>query len=404
MRRLVYACVVGKPPKTGFLASVPIFKRVNSFFSLSGAPPNLNSEEMKNNTTVTTVPESECALLQAAGLDTTTPNNTYLLKQHDSLSVDLSTDAQDVYIEEVKIDRSLFKKESKLSKYDFKDSPRRTRRKKHSKQSDTSKTVLQDVANNTRDIKANTKTTATEKAVKENKPKRIRKRRSTKLEDALCPSDDSLDLDIKEQMQFLQKNGKESAVIAESVAVKMIQKKKSSNLDEELSPSEDSLDEAEKEWEEFKNRDMMSTKVTQKEFENTTIAQNHELNVSNNENKLNFNATLNNAQLKEDQSKNISGLNQNVENSDKNKTGGGETSKIVTDKSAQEKKETKKMRRKRLSRARALELSEDSQHIGTLTPVETDIIKKRKSKQRVTFDSGNKTNTQSMQSVNDSNS
>ena len=358
---------------------------------------------MKNNTTDTTVPESECALLQAAGLDTTTPDNTYLLKQHASLSVDLSTDAQDVYIEEVKIDRSLFKKESKLSKYDFKDSPRRTRQKKHSKHSDTSKTVLEDVANNTRDNKANTKAIVTEKAVKENKPKRIRKRRSTKLEDALCPSDDSLDLDVKEQMQFLQKNGKEAAVIAESVAVKMIQKKKSSNLDEELSPSEDSLDEAEKEWNEFKNRDMATTKVTQKELENKTIAQNHELNVSNNENKLNFNATLNNAQLIEDQSKNISGLNQNIENSDKTETGGGELSNTVTVKSAQD-KETRKMRRKRLSRARALELSEDSQHIGTLTPVETDIIKKRQRKQRVTFDSGNETNTQSMQSVNDSNS
>ena len=215
---------------------------------------NNPTAEVLSVTAEATVPEAECAILLAAGLQTSTPNNEYIQQKYGSLSVDLRFDAQDIYLDEVKFDKSMFEKDTKLSEYDvLEETPRKLKGKRKSKsklgmptkeesQSDTSKS-------NGTDANAN-KTKP--QPPKETKRKRIRKRKSTKLEDEMCPSDDSLDLDVKEEIQFLQKNGAQSVAAVETVATeKLLKKKKSSKLEEELKPSEDSLDEAEKEWKKF---------------------------------------------------------------------------------------------------------------------------------------------------------
>ena len=371
-----------------------------------------NAVETQSITLEATVPEAECALLLAAGLKTTTPNNKYILEQYGSLSVDLSFDAQDIFIEEIKVERSLFKKDSKLSKYDIQDSPRRLKRKKHSKLADGNKDVLKNSVS-----EPNTNTTeatkaSSEKVKKETKAKKIRKRRSTKLEDAMCPSDDSLDLDLKEQMQFLQKNGNEQIVVIESVATaKLLQKKKSSALEEELSPSEDSLDDAEKEWKEFKDTETVITPTTENGLTNEISTQDQTSSVPNvlsdKESIVKYSSNENNAQSKEEKP-----VKQPEQNSDwvSNQTYDKHLSSVkelraTTDENTDPiKKQSTETRQKSLSRSHAVMLSDDSQDSGTLTPVEADIPKRRKRRRRVSFDKGNTNNVAPVQTAKDSKS
>ena len=223
-----------------------------------------------------TVLEYNCALLIAAGLRTSTPNNEYILQNYGSLSADLTFDAQEVFIEEVKVESSLFEQDSKLSDNDYEEYQRRLEQDKSSKLAETifyRDTKEVDVSKpNTKTREA--KSASSDEVKKDPKLKVIKKRQSTRLEDELCPSDDSLDLEVKEEMQFLERKGPESAVINENVATgKLLKKKKSIGLDEELSPSEDSLDKTEKEKKEFRDSEKETSAITGKELMNGIILQ-----------------------------------------------------------------------------------------------------------------------------------
>ena len=354
------------------------------------------------------VPESNCALLLAAGLKTSVPSNTYMLKQYGSLSVDLAFDAQDIYIDEVKVDRSIFKKDSKLSKYDVEtDSPRRIKTKKHSKSKLKVKNIDadQDSTSTATEVVKETHTVSSAKIRKEVKPKKIKKRRSTKLDDTLCPSDDSLDLDIKEEMQFLQKKGTEAPSVIETVATEklLMKKKKSCNLDEELSPSEDSLDEAEKEWKEFKKEDIESDLISTTESglvlevlneKQETGDPEREKDKENNKNTVENGPAPPICDKALNQNKTIQSLELNytaeVQQMANEMTEADNKSDM---KQKPTKKESKRMRQKRVSKAHNDLYPDESPESGSLTPVEVDIPHRRKRKRQKSFDKGDNTMT-----------
>ena len=337
-----------------------------------------------------TVREVDCAILLAAGLLTSTPNNEYIQQTYGSLSIDLTFDAQDIYLDEVKYDKAMFEKDSKLSEFDvLEEIPRNLRKRKSKlvmgnkgdKQSDGSKSNLTDAKGN------ETKTMA--KPTKEMKRKRIRKRKSTKLEDEMCPSDDSLDKDVKEEIQFLQKNVTEKTAVVETVATeKLLRKKKSSKLEEELTPSEDSLDEAEKEWKEFKQDAEQG--VTEIEEQNIAVQENNannkgDMNI-NNKHSASMDALATNLAMEiENQEENDS--------NDMNQEGKvkSENMNAEIDQNSQT-KESKKEMLERISRAKAEMYPDDSP--GTLTPVETGIVKRRKRRKDKNLDRGKQDHTQ----------
>ena len=335
-----------------------------------------------------TVREVDCVILLAAGLLTSTPNNEYIQQTYGSLSTDLTFDAQDIYLDEVKYDNAMFETDSKLSEFDvLEETPRNLRKRKSKlgnkgdKQSVSSKSNLNDAKGN------ETKTTA--KPTKEMKRKRIRKRKSTKLEDEMCPSDDSLDKDVKEEIQFLQKSVTDKTAAVETVATeKLLRKKKSSKLEEELTPSEDSLDEAEKEWKEFKQD--AEEGVTEIEEQNIAVQENN----ANNKGDLNIN---------DKHSANMDALATNlaveIENPEENDSYDmnqkgkvkSENMNAQTDQNLQT-KESKKEMLERISRAKADMYPDDSP--GTLTPVETGIVKRRKRRKDKHLDRGKQDHTQ----------
>ena len=379
-------------------------------FSLSIATDQENSPtaEVLSVSAEATVPEAECAILLAAGLQTSTPNNEYIQQKYGSLSIDLTFDAQDIYLDEVKFDKTMFENDSKLSEYDvIEETPRKLRRKRKSKlgigtkggsQSDASK------SNGTATKGNGIKTTV--QPPKEMKRKRIRKRKSTKLEDELSLSDDSLDLDVKEEIQFLQKNGADNTAVVETVATeKILKKKKSSKLDEELTPSEDSLDEREKEWKEFKQ----DVKGVVNEIEEQNIAveeinakQTSDGNIDHKNSARKDGGIAKDKKNRQEQSndKGDKDLNSNLEtkykdinqintrnNQNSEDRVKSETMKAEKDQTSQT-KETKTERLERLSIAKADMYPDDSPDSESLTPVEVDVTKRRKRKKQNQLNKG----------------
>ena len=222
-----------------------------------------------------TVLESSCALLLAAGLKTTTPNNEYILQHHESLSADITFDAQEVFIEEVKVEKSLFEQDSKVSEGEIKQYRERLEAERNAK----------------RDIEI--EDTKEEKASKKVKPRRAIK--STSSEDSRkdqttnsvgkksSASDGSLNTVSREEMSYNQTKyiepGEVNGTIAEG---KVLNRKITKALEDELTPSEDSLDEAENEWKEFKGK--QTTTETTHEPSATNIASSVQTNSTGKEN------------------------------------------------------------------------------------------------------------------------
>ncbi|KAL4227035.1 hypothetical protein ACF0H5_015011 [Mactra antiquata] len=196
------------------------------------------------------IQDKSCQFLVAAGLMTETPCNDYMRKKFGSLTHDLLIDAQDVIVEEQKTSRKLLKHESIVSiNSDYETSPvRKLKKKRSSKMSKRSprdsEFFLGDTI--TEDVPLNNLDNNTEEKTKDNakvgKRKRIRKRVSSKLEDMLSMSDDSI---TKDEVM-------ESKLVKDEKGRKIIIKKISSNITDEIAPPEDSLDEEVKELQEFK--------------------------------------------------------------------------------------------------------------------------------------------------------
>ncbi|XP_045165266.2 uncharacterized protein LOC123529117 isoform X2 [Mercenaria mercenaria] len=214
------------------------------------------------------VEEKNCQFLIAAGLTTETPSNQYMRAKYGSLTYDLLIDAQDIIVEEHKTSRRLLKKESVISvTQEEENSPKRKRKKRHSKLKENAENTerktrvfvepIAEIKSNSNkenvetiqtlkpsEIKTEEKVNSdaeSKKKVLFVKPKKLKSRKSSKLEDMLVMSDDSI---TKDEVM-------ETKLIKDEKGKKIVIRKISSHLDEEIAPSDDSLDEEIKEKKEF---------------------------------------------------------------------------------------------------------------------------------------------------------
>ena len=218
------------------------------------------------------VSENQCEFLIASGITTDTPCNAYLRQKFGSLTCDLLLDADDVIVEEQKTNERLSRKESviTLDNIDGVTSGVKKRRKKK-RLSDLSTTTVsekvpEDItvqANSVAQINATNDEGETQKTKPVNvvKPK-IKKRKTSKLEDMLAMSDDSITKDDVTEVKLV-KEGRHKVIV----------RKVTSNLSETSKPPEDSLDEEEKEIKEFfahtddkvENSDLLDVQTMAKE-------------------------------------------------------------------------------------------------------------------------------------------
>lgn len=227
--------------------------------------------------------EGSCQFLVAAGQNTETPSNYYMRTKYGSLTHDLLIDAQDIIVEEQKTSRKLLKKESVISVVSEEELPRRKRRSSKMKEdvgtkgktrlfveptSDKTPAENKDGVETTQTSNGTTRTEPTVKSdavSKQNvaavKPKKVKKRQSSKLEDMLAMSDDSI---TKDEVV-------ETKLIKDEKGKKVVVRKISSHISEEVAPSDDSLDEETKEKEEFfKDLDKRIKAVSVREDETLT--------------------------------------------------------------------------------------------------------------------------------------
>lgn len=188
-------------------------------------------------------------------------------RTYGTLTFDVHMGTLDITVEERKSDKKLLKKESKISVANS-EAGETPRERKKKKRSCSKLKVPKDIANEDGNAQGNnqevSKDTANEVHVDNQTSdhnatyvkksddqviepakvvvkRRVKKRQSSKLEDELPMSDDSITKDDVEEVKLVKDGrGKKRAII----------KKISSNLNEEIKP-EDSLDEEEKEKEEF---------------------------------------------------------------------------------------------------------------------------------------------------------
>lgn len=239
---------------------------------------DVDSDEEKK--TPVYVQERSCQFLLAAGLGTEIPSNSYVLSKYGSLTYDLKMDAQDIIVEEYKTPRRLLKKESVISvASEDSETPRRKKKKRSSRMKvpeevdessvKTTKTDRMEELSKPHNIGTQQSVSSdVDDAAKPVKLRKIRKRKTSNLEDMLAMSDDSI---TKDEVT-------ETKLVKDEKGRRVVIKKISSNLNEEIAPSDDSLDEEIKEKEEF-------LKVLDDEVENTrktedetlTTAENREL-------------------------------------------------------------------------------------------------------------------------------
>lgn len=210
------------------------------------------------------VQEKNCQMLLAAGLEVETPSNNYLRSRFGSLTCDVDLDAQDITVQEQKTNKKLLKKDSNISLNEFEKSHRKRKMQSSSNLSGTAsfveegkgnqineqeKVVRNKADDGTSAVRADNsvqnvlgQTVATTATATAGKRKKVKKRKSSKLEDMLEMSDDSITRDDVEEVKLVRnEKGKKVGIV----------KKISSDLNEELKPPEDSLDEAEEELKEF---------------------------------------------------------------------------------------------------------------------------------------------------------
>lgn len=203
------------------------------------------------------VQERNCQFLVAAGLTTEKPSNQYIRDTYGSLTYDLLMDAQDIIVEEQKTSRKLLKKDSVISIADDDGNmPRKQRKKRSSKLKESIESSRSNPKSLPRvfeepKVSLGITQVNTEQAVNSDvqtkrkavvvKPTKLKKRQSSKLEDMLAMSDDSITKDeVTETKMYKDEKGR-----------KVIIKKYSSPLNEQIAPSDDSLDEEIKENKEF---------------------------------------------------------------------------------------------------------------------------------------------------------
>ena len=256
-----------------------------------------NNAETQSIPVEATVLESSCALLLAAGLKTTTPNNEYILQHHESLSADITFDAQEVFIEEVKVEKSLFEQDSKVSESEIKQYRERLEAERNAKCEVEIEDTKEEKAHKKVKPRRAIKSTSSEDSRKEQTTNSVGKKSSASTEDTVYPSDGSLNTVSKDEMSYNQTKyiepGEVNGTIAEG---KVLNRKITKALEDELTPSEDSLDEAENEWKEFKGK--QTTTETAHEPSVTNIASSVQTNSPGKDNK----ATIkNNPDKKDDQ-------------------------------------------------------------------------------------------------------
>lgn len=187
--------------------------------------------------------DKSCQFLVAAGFTTEIPSNDYMREKFGSLTYDLLIDAHDIIVEEQKTSRRLLKKDCVISlDSEIERSPvKKLKKKRSSKMTDsltsTTELPIEDKIDDPTPISEET----TQKNGNVVKPKKVRKRVSSKLEDMLPMSDDSI---TKDEVM-------ESKLVKDEKGRRVIIKKISSNLNEVIAPSDDSIDEEVKEEEEF---------------------------------------------------------------------------------------------------------------------------------------------------------